>query len=143
MAQFVMQSMVDENNLSEQFFIDSAATSTEALGCSIHHGSKRVMDEHNICYSEHTARQITAEDYCAYDYIIGMDESNKRNLINFYNCDPEGKISMLLDFTDDPRAIADPWYTGNFEDTYNDVVKGCSALLSHLCKKENIKAKIN
>ena len=132
MAQFVMQDKINKAGLSDKIVVDSAATSTEALGCNIHSGSRAKMDEMGIPYDRHTARQITQEDYDIYDYIIGMDESNKCNLINFYNCDPSGKISMLLDFTDNPRAIADPWYTGNFDETYDDVNRGCDALLYYL-----------
>ena len=132
MAQYVMQAKVDRAGLSDQILIDSAATSTEALGCTIHSGSRRVMDEHNIKYADHIARQITPEDYDKYDLIVGMDDSNKRNLINFYKGDPEGKISILLEFTGVSDPIADPWYTGNFEETYDDVDRGCEALLNYI-----------
>ena len=135
MAQFVLQDKIDKAGLSDKVMVDSAATSTEALGCNIHPGSRAKMDEMGIPYDRHVARQITQEDYDTYDYIIGMDDSNERNLINFYNCDPSGKISMLLDFTDKPGAIADPWYTGNFDETYDDVNRGCDALLTYLQDK--------
>lgn len=132
MAQFVMQAKVNQAGLSHEFVIDSAATSTEAVGCNIHHGSREVMDRHDVVYTKHKARQITQADYDEFDYIVGMDLSNKRNLINFYNGDPAGKIFMLLEFAGSEDPIADPWYTGDFEETYFDVDRGCEALLSFL-----------
>lgn len=139
LAQYVMQAKVDEAGLSSAFLIDSAATSTEALGCSIHHGSRDTMDKHGVSYGRHTARQITHADYDTFDFIVGMDESNKCNLINFYKGDEQGKISLLLDYTNTPGAIADPWYTGDFEATYTDVERGCEAFLAYL-QDEVIKA---
>lgn len=133
MAQFVMEYLVDRAGLKDQFEIDSAATSREEIGNGPHPGTVRKMHEMGIPMREHRARQIRRDDYDRYDMIIGMDEWNNRNILRIVGNDPEGKISSLLDYT--PRKgqeIADPWYTGNFEDTYRDVDEGCRGLLKYL-----------
>ena len=134
MAQFVFQDMINKNGLATQFHIDSAATSREEIGNGPHYGTVRKMQEVGIPILPHRAVQMTKKDYREYDYLIGMDDWNIRNMTRIAGGDPEGKIHMLLEFSDNPRAIADPWYTGNFDRTYEDVVEGCQSLLEYLQK---------
>ena len=129
MAEFVLKDMVKKRGLEDDFFIASAATSTEEIGNPVHHGTKARLAREGISVAGKTAVQVKHSDYDKYDYIIGMEERNITNMHRIFGGDPQKKISRLLDFTDDPRDIADPWYTGNFDATYNDVVEGCEAFL--------------
>ena len=131
MAQYVFQYMVDQNGLTGSFYIDSAATSREEIGNPPHHGTRRILRQLGIPCGDHRARQLRAEEYDRFDYIIGMDSWNIRNINRIIvNGDPDGKVCRLLDFTDRKgQDIADPWYTGNFDVTYDDVKEGCEALL--------------
>lgn len=138
MAQFVFQDMINQANLTNKFHIDSAATSREEIGNPPHHGTVNKLHEVGIPILPHRAVQMTKQDYKKYDYLIGMDEWNIRNMLRIVGKDPEKKIHMLLDFTQSPRAIADPWYTGNFDVTYDDVKEGCEAFLQYLKKEHNI-----
>ena len=135
MAQCVMQHLIDQKGLTHRFHIDSAATSREEIGNGIHHGTIKALKEHNIPVLEHYARAITRSDYSKFDYILGMDSWNMTNLSRILGDDPEHKVKRLLDYSNRPRDIADPWYTGNFEVTYQDVVEGCNALLTHILEK--------
>ncbi len=135
MCQSVFAHMVRERGLEDRFFIDSAATSTEEIGNPPHHGTVRKLREMGIPLIPHRARQITWSDYGKFDYIIGMDTWNIRNLNRMLKGDPEGKVYKLLAFGDSGRDIADPWYTGNFDVTYDDIVEGCEALLAHILEK--------
>ena len=132
MSQFVFQDMINKQGLTDQFYIDSAATSREEIGNGPHYGTVNKMREVGIPVLPHRAVQITKKDYEKYDYLIGMDEANIRNMTRIAGGDPDGKIHMLLDFGKAPRAIADPWYTGNFDVTYRDVKEGCEALLVYI-----------
>ncbi len=132
MAEFIMKYLVDQRGLSSEFYIASAATSTEEIGSRVHHGTAAILDRLGIDYSEKRARQMTKKDYQDYDMIIGMDEWNMRNMNRIAGGDPEGKLHLLLDFTDRPGDVADPWYTRNFEVTYRDVMDGCEGLLNYL-----------
>lgn len=132
MAQFVFQDMVKKRGLAEQFYIDSKATSTEELGNPPHRGTVRKMNEMGIPMAPHRASQVSWRDYDNYDYIIGMDTWNMRNLNRMLKGDPEGKVYKLLAFGSDGRDIADPWYTGNFDETYQDVCEGCEGFLQYL-----------
>lgn len=132
MAQFVFQHMVDERHLTDRFIIDSCATSTEEIGNPPHPGTVRKMHEEGIPMVPHRARQITWSDYVDADYIIGMDEWNMKNLGRMLKGDPDGKVYKLLEFAGTQRDIADPWYTGNFDATYEDVVEGCRAFMKYL-----------
>lgn len=132
MAQFVFQDMVNKRGLADQFTIDSKATSTEELGNSPHPGTVRKMKELGIPIIPHRASQITRRDYDDYDFFIGMDSWNMRNIDRIFHGDPEGKVYKFLSFGSNGRDIADPWYTGNFDDTYNDVIEGCEGFLSYL-----------
>ena len=112
--------------------IDSKATSTEEIGNGPHYGTVRKLNEVRVPVLSHRASQMKRSDYDNYDYIIGMDQWNYKNMNRILGADPDGKVSLLLDFTDSPRDIADPWYTGNFDMTYNDVMEGCTAFLNYL-----------
>ena len=132
MAEYVMKDLVSRAGLSSSFYIDSAATSREEIGNPVHHGTRRKLKEVGIPCGDHRARQMRASEYDEFDYIIGMDSWNIRNINRILgNNDPDAKVSKLLDFTQRKGAdIADPWYTGNFDVTYADVKEGCEALLN-------------
>lgn len=132
MCEFIMKYLVADRGLSSEFYIASAATSTEEIGSRVHHGTAAILDRLGIDYSEKRARQMTKKDYQDYDMLIGMDDWNMRNMNRIAGGDPEGKLHLLMDFTDRPGEVADPWYTRNFEVTYRDVMDGCEGLLNYL-----------
>ena len=132
MAEYVMKDKVQKRGLSDCFLIDSAATSTEEIGNGVHRGTRRKLKEMNIPCGDHRARQMRRADYEAYDYLIGMDTWNIRNMQRITGKEEGEKIRRLLDFAEAPRDIADPWYTGNFDETYEDVDEGCEALLAYV-----------
>ena len=132
MAEFVMKDLVEKAGVAQQFLIESAATSTEEIGNSVYPPARRKLAEHGISCQGKTARQMTCLDYGRYDLLIGMDSWNIRNMRAISGGDPEGKIRMLMDYTNRPGDVADPWYTGDFEATWRDVLEGCEALLSQL-----------
>ncbi|MBN7773478.1 low molecular weight protein-tyrosine-phosphatase [Clostridium aminobutyricum] len=132
MAEYVLKHMVRKRGISEEFEIASAATSREEIGNDIHRGTKTKLTEIGIPYSDRKAAQVTKRDYEDYEYLLCMDSNNLRNLARIVGEDANQKIFRLLDFSSDPRDIADPWYTGNFDETYNDIMEGCEAFLSHL-----------
>lgn len=136
MSQFIFQHMVNNLGIAERFYIDSMATSAEEIGNPPHPGTVRKLREVGIPVLSHQARQISRSDYDKFDYIIGMDEWNLKNLNRIFNGDPDGKIYKLLCFAGSNRDIADPWYTGDFEATYNDVLEGCQGLISYINKHE-------
>ena len=140
MAEFLMKDLVEKQGLAEEFHIESAATSTEEIGNPVHRGTKRILDRLGISSKGKRARQLKGYEYQDFDYLVGMDEANARNIKRICGGDPEGKVCKLLDFTDEPRSIADPWYTGDFEATYNDVEEGCRAFLKFLADKHGLKA---
>ena len=133
MAEFVMQDLVRQAGLEDQFQIASAATSTEEIGNPVYPPARRKLAEHGISCGGKTARQLTRADYAAYDLLIGMDQANLRNIRRICGGDPAGKVRLLLDCADRPGAeVADPWYTGDFEATWRDVLAGCRGLLAEL-----------
>lgn len=132
MSEFVLRDMVEKQGRSDEFFIRSCATSTEEIGNPVHYGTRRKLAEVGISCDGKTAVQMTRADYDKYDYIVAMEESNIRNIMRIIKSDPLNKVSLLLDFAGEHRGIADPWYTGDFDTTYKDVVKGCTALLERL-----------
>ena len=132
MAEFVMKDLVEKAGVAQQFLIESAATSTEEIGNSVYPPARRKLAEHGISCQGKTARQMTRLDYGRYDLLIGMDSWNIRNMRAISGGDPERKIRMLMDYTNRPGDVADPWYTGDFEATWRDVLEGCEALLSQL-----------
>ena len=133
MAEFVMKDLVAKAGLSDKFEIASAATSTEEIGNPVYPPARRKLAEHGIGCEGHAARQITARDYQDFDLLIAMDSANLRNMRRFYGGDPAGKIHMLLDYAGRPgEEVADPWYTGDFQATWQDVSAGCAGLLKQL-----------
>ena len=134
MAEFVMKELVRKAGQEEAFVIESAATSTEEIGNCVYPPARRKLAEHGISCQGKTARQMTRSDYDRFDLLIGMDTWNIRNMRNICGGDPEGKIVMLMGYTNRPGDVADPWYTGDFEATWRDVLEGCQNLLSVLIK---------
>ncbi len=132
MAQSVMTYLVRQAGREHQFCIDSAATSSEEIGNPPHHGTVSKLRQAGIPLIPHRAVRMTAGDYEEYDYLIGMDTANIRNMQRIAGGDPENKIYKLLSFAGSGRDIADPWYTGNFDETYDDIMEGCTALLLRL-----------
>ena len=132
MAEFFMKDLVRKAGRAEEFSIASAATSTEELGNPVYPPARRMMAAHGIDCTGKTARQLRKADYAQYDYLIGMDQANFRNMQRMCGGDPDGKIYLLLDFTDRPGQVADPWYTGDFQATWEDVLEGCEGLLRHI-----------
>ncbi len=124
MAEFIMKDLIKKENLEEFFVIDSKATSTEELGNNIHYGTREILNKYNIPYTNHYASQVTKDDYNYYDYLICMDENNIRNLHRIVPSDKTIKLNN--------KDIADPWYTHNFELTYQEVLQGCKNLLNKL-----------
>ncbi len=135
MAQFVLQNLVNRAGYTDNFYIDSMATSTEEIGNGPHHGTVAKLRQVGVPVLEHYAKQVRKSDYRNFDHIIGMDQWNYRNMMRIFGKDPEQKVSLLLDFTDRPGEIADPWYTGNFDETYRDVLDGCEGFLAYLRKQ--------
>ncbi len=137
MAEFVMKDLVHRRGLDDRFKIVSAATSQEEIGNPVYPPARRKLAQHGIGCDGHHARQMTRADYDRYDRIIGMDRANIRNICRITGGDPQNKISLLLDHTSRVgQEVADPWYTGDFDETYEDVVKGCRGLLQLLMKNE-------
>ncbi len=134
MAEFVFKDMVRRAGRDAEFYIESAATSREEIGNDVHRGTKAKLREQGIAFEKRQARQVTRKDYEDFDYLILMDRENKRGLSRIISADPAGKVHMLLEFAGKDRDIADPWYTGNFDETYDDVVEGCRAFLAYLDK---------
>lgn len=130
MAEFVMKDLVAKNGLSDSYHIESAATSTEEIGNEVYPPARRKLAEHGISCKGKTARQMRRDDYVRFDLIIGMDNWNMRNMERICGNDPEHKLHQLMDFTNRPGEVADPWYTGNFEATWRDVLEGCQGLLT-------------
>ena len=138
MAEFVFKDIVNKKGLSKEFYIDSAATSTEAVGDGIYYGTREILKEQGVPFTEHISRQMTKEDYEKFDYILGMEEKNIRNILRIIGQDRDNKVFRLLDFSENPRDIADPWYYGNFDSTYYDVEEGCTKFLEYVLRGEKI-----
>ncbi len=132
MAEFVFKDIVRKDGKERNFYIESAATSTEEVGSDMHYGTKEILDRYKIPYKKHTARQLKKEDYDKFDYIIGMDSGNIRGILRIVGEDNQNKVYKLLNFAKENRDIADPWYTGNFKKTYDDILKGCMALYNNI-----------
>ncbi len=132
MAEFVMKDMVQKAGLEQQFYIKSAATSTEEIGNPVYPPARRKLAEHGIDCSGKTARQLKHSDYEQFDLLIGMDAANLRNMRRICGGDAAAKMHLLLEFADRPGDVADPWYTGDFEATWQDVEAGCRGLLKIL-----------
>ncbi len=136
MAEFILKDMVNNQALADQFHIESAATSTEeiwnGIGNPVYPPAREELAKHGISCSGKRAVQLKKSDYGKYDYLLGMDSWNMRNMMRILRSDPEGKVKRFLDYSDNPRDIADPWYTGNFQVTYEDIVEGCEMFLKYL-----------
>lgn len=135
MAEFVMKDLLKEEGAEHLVQVASAATSTEEIGNPVYPPARRKLAEHGIRCDGKTARQLRRDDYARYDYLVGMDSANLRNMNRICGGDPEGKISLLMDYTDHPGDVADPWYTGDFDRTWEDVSVGCRGLLHQIFKK--------
>ena len=136
MAEFVMKDLAKKAGLASQFHIESVATSREEIGNPVYPPARRKLAEHGISCDGHAARQLTNQDYDKYDLLIGMDGANLRNMHRICGGDPDGKLRLLMDYTDRPGDVADPWYTGDFEATWQDVLAGCQGLLHELTARE-------
>ncbi len=132
MGEFILKDMVEKRGIAHRFYIESAATSTEELGNPVYPPARNKLREHGINPSGKTARQITKADYKRFDYIFCADSYNIKNALRIFGGDPENKVCRLLDLTDRPRDIADPWYTGNFNVTWDDIVEGCEVFLDKI-----------
>ena len=143
MAEFVFKEMVNRAGLQDEFYVESAATSSEEIwrgvGNPIYPPARRELEEHGIPYEDHRARQITKEDYDRFDLLIGMDLSNMSGMRWITGGDPDGKMHLLLDYTDRRGDVADPWYSGNFKKAWKDIEEGCEALLYHLTQLHGLK----
>ncbi len=127
-----MKDIVRQNGDSDNFLIRSAATSRDEIGSDTHYGTKNILKRYGVPFEPREAVQMTKDDYDKYDYIIGMDKANISNILKICGDDPKNKVSLLLTFAGIDRSIADPWYTGNFESTFEDVVLGCEELYKDL-----------
>lgn len=134
MAEFVMKALTETAGLSEKTEIASCATSTEELGHDMHWGTQKKLTEMRIPFEKRQAVRLAESDYNKYDFLIAMDNNNLLNIQRIIPRDPENKINLLLHYTGEERDIADPWYTGNFDKTYDDILRGCKALLARLQK---------
>ncbi len=132
MAEFVMRDLVKREGLAKRFLIASAATSTEEIGNPVYPPARRMLLRHGIDCAGKTARQMTRRDYDQYDLLVGMDGANLRNMRRICGGDKANKLRLLLEYTDRPGDVADPWYTGDFEATWRDVNDGCRGLLTAL-----------
>lgn len=137
MAEAVFRDIVNKKGLENKIFIDSAATSSWESGNPVHYGTKERLLKENISVEGMYSRQINDKDL-EFDYIIGMDKSNISNIKKFINGRKSGEVQLLLEFNNENKEIADPYYTGDFDKTYNDVVKGCNALLKYILKTHNL-----
>lgn len=136
MAEFWFRHLLTEESLSEQIEVASAATSTEeiwnGIGNPVHSGTRNLLKRYGISTEGKRAVQLKKSDYGKYDYILGMDSWNLRNMMRILGSDPEHKVHLLLDYSKNPRDIADPWYTGDFETTFQDIEEGCQGLLDYI-----------
>ena len=135
MAEFIMKDIVKKAGLDEKIEIYSVAATQDEIGNDMYPPAKRKLEEMGIPYTRRAARLFTSADYEKYDVIIGMDEENREDLLHLTQGDPKKKLKQLMDFTDTPKEVADPWYTGNFNETYEDILRGTTGLLQALRKQ--------
>lgn len=135
MAEFVMKDLVRKAGLEDRFLIASKAARRDELGNDTHYGTRAKLRQMGIPFAKRRATLLSKADYAAYDYLVAMDAENVHDMLRLFGGDPNGKIYKLLRFADEDRDVADPWYTGNFDETYEDVLKGCTALLRMIGKK--------
>ena len=137
MAEFLFRDIVTKKGLGGDFYIASSATSTEEIGNPVHYGTRNKLNEYGISTKGKYAVQLTRKDYDKYDYLIGMDQRNIININKIVGSDGKNKVKKLLDFTANSRDIADPWYTGDFDQTYRDIYEGCEALLDYIMNQDS------
>lgn len=135
MAEFYMKHIIAKAGLSDSIYVESVATSREEIGNDTHYGTKAKLDEMGIPYTRRKARQVTVDDYHNFDYLIIMDENNAQNLRRIIGDDIDSKVYKAMAFVGESRDVKDPWYTGNFDETYDDVSRSCDALLTLLKEK--------
>lgn len=135
MAEFVMKDLVRKAGLETRFVIESKAARRDELGNDTHYGTRAKLRQMGIPFAKRRATLLSKADYASYDYLVAMDAENVHDMLRLFGGDPNGKIYKLLRFADEDRDVADPWYTGNFDETYEDVLKGCTALLRMIGKK--------
>ena len=135
MAEFYMRHIVEKAGLSDFIYVESAATSREEIGNDTHYGTKKKLDKMGIPYTRRKARQVTVDDYHNFDYLVIMDENNGRNLKRIIGDDVDSKVYKAMSFVGESRDVKDPWYTGNFDETYDDVSRSCDALLALIKEK--------
>lgn len=132
MAEFVLKDMVKKRGIEQEFFISSAATSAEEIGNGVHRGTREKLKQYGISTEGKYAVQLKKQDYQKYDYILAMDKQNVKNIQKIIEGDSQNKVHLLLSYAEKNRDIADPWYTGDFDKTYDDIVEGCNAFLNKL-----------
>lgn len=133
MAEFIFKALANAYGMAEHFYVESAAVSTEEIGCGIYPPARRCLTQHGVPFDNaKTARQVTRQDYAKFDRIICMDSSNLRRIRRIIPDDPEGKIHLMMSYAGSGRDVADPWYTGDFETTFHDILNACQAMLSQL-----------
>ena len=135
MAEFIFKDLLRKKRMEDQFTVVSSATSREEIGHPVHPGTRKILMQNGITCEGKTSLQFMKKDYELYDMIVCMDDFNIRNLLKIIGADPEGKVHKLLDFTGKSKDIADPWYTDDFDETYEDIKEGCEALLEFLLKR--------
>ncbi len=138
MAEFMFKDLIEKNGLSDKFVVQSSATSFEEIGNPVHRGTRAVLDKYGISYKGKYAVHLEKSDYDDYDYFIGMDMANLKNMARIFGADPDGKISLLLDYAGEHREVADPWWTGDFSATEKDVIKGVNAFFNFLKANKKI-----
>lgn len=136
MAEFVFKDYVRKQGKEDEFYIESSATSSEEYGNPVHRGTVRKLNEEGIPMTPRFARKLKREDYFKFDFILGMEDRNIDNILGIVGDDEDNKVCRLLDYSDNPRDIADPWYTGNFDITYDDIVEGCRAFYNYLVENK-------
>lgn len=134
MAEFVFKDLVKKAGLEDEIYIESAGTTNEPMGIDMHYETIQILKENNIEFGNKKSQRLKSEDYEKFDYILGMEERNVINIKRIVGADKDNKIYRLLDFSENPRDIADPWYTGNFDSTYYDILDGCQSFLKYLQK---------
>ena len=132
MAEFILKDLVKKSGREKDFWISSAATSREEIGHDVYPPAQQILRQHGVPFTSRQARQLNAEEYRSYDFFLGMDEENLRNMHRLFKSDPAHKIRLLLSFTQHPRPVADPWYTRDFSQAYADIDEGCRAFLASL-----------
>ena len=132
MAEYVMRDMVRKAGLEDRFHIESAATSYEEIGNPVYPPARRELERHGIGCRGHAARHMEREDYADFDWLVGMEPVNLRNMQRICGGDPEGKMRLLMSFAGSNEAIDDPWYTGRFGEVYAQIETGCRAMLAAL-----------